>query len=70
MKLRERLKEAETLASRLEALDRKHDKKFRVIESRAANQKLAVAAWLDAERERLLAAADPEVRKLVEAEDG
>lgn len=70
MTLRERLKKAEALARRLETLDRRHDEKCRKIESRAANQKLAVAAWLGDEREKLLAAADPEARAMVLAGEG
>lgn len=68
LSLREKLKQAEALVRELEKLERKHDTKCRKIESSAANRKLDVSTWFGQEREKLLAAADPEVRKMVEAE--
>lgn len=67
LSLREKLKQAEALARKLNALDRRHDEKCRKIEARAGNQKLDVSAWHAKESKRLLDEADPDVRKLVEA---
>lgn len=64
------LREAAALADKLEKLNRKYDAKIRKLESKFGNAKLDVSSWLSAERERLLSAADPEVRRLVEQAEG